>query len=478
MTGQFGKPGRVACRHNATAYGPDTRKARIRMAGNKKMILSAALMHGLGHQPGAWRARKGPSADYVSPDMYVRIARKAEEGKLHVLFLAEQITNQEVGATRPCGAMDTASVLSYMAAVTSRIGLVGTASTTYNQPYDIARRFATVDHLSKGRVGWNCVTTAHAVAAQMFGTGAHPEAADRYARADEFLEVVTRLWESWEPDALVDDKENNRFADPDKIHPINFAGEYYQVRGPLPFIRSRQGRPVIFHAGSSPLGRNQAARFADVIFTAQHTTAGAKAFRDDLRKRAEGHGRSPDAIKILPGMNVVLGETMEEARAKKLALDNGMTLDQQLATMARICGVAADMLRDHLDKPVPLDLLPPDEELKNGTGWRQSVIDLVKEEDLTVRKLLTRSPSSHQHIVGTAANVADAMEERLEAGAADGFTMMVDMLPWGVDDIVNLLVPELQRRGLFHTEYEHEYLRDALGLAHGASTARRETENA
>ncbi len=435
------------------------------MTGECKMILSAALMHGLGHQPGAWRARKGPSSDYVSSDMYAKIARKAEEGKLHVLFLAEQITNQEVGAQRPCGAMDTASVLSYMAAVTSRIGLVGTASSTYNEPYDIARRFASVDHLSKGRVGWNCVTTAHAVAAQMFGTGAHPEAADRYARADEFLEIVTRLWESWEPDALVDDKENNRFADSDKIHPINFSGEYFSVRGPLPFIRSRQGRPVIFHAGSSPRGRDQAARFADVIFTAQHTTAGAKAFRDDLRRRAEGHGRHPDAIKILPGMNVVLGATREEARRKKSALDNAMTLDQLLATMGRICGIGADTLREYLDDPFPLELLPPDEELKNGVGWRRSVIDLVKEENLTVRELLTRSPSSHQHIVGTAADVADAMEERLEAGAADGFTMMVDMLPWGVDDIVDLLVPELQRRGLFHTEYRHAFLRDSLGLA-------------
>ena len=374
--------------------------------------------------------------------------------------------------------MDTAAVLSYMAAVTNRIGLVGTASTTYNQPYDIARKFATADHLSKGRVGWNAVTTAHAVAADMFGTAAHPEAADRYARADEFLEVVTRLWESWEPDALVDDKANNRFADPDKIHPINYSGEHFSVRGPLPFIRSRQGRPVIFHAGSSPRGRDQAARFADVIFTAQHTTEGAKAFRDDLRRRAEGHGRHPDSIKILPGMNVVLGETPEEARRKKSALDNALTPEQLLATMGRICGISADVLGEHLDEPFPLDLLPPDEELKNGVGWRQSVIDLVKAEDLTVRELLTRAPSSHQHIVGTAADVADAMEERLEAGAADGFTMMVDMLPAGVDDIVNLLVPELQRRGLFHTEYSHKHLRDSLGLEEKAALVERAYEDA
>ncbi len=396
--------------------------------------------------------------------MYSAIARKAEEGKLHVVFLAEQITNQEVGALRPCGAMDTAAVLSYMAAVTSRIGLVGTASTTYNQPYDLARRFATVDHLSKGRVGWNCVTTAHAVAAQMFGTGSHPEAPERYTRADEFLDVVIKLWESWDQDALVDDKKNNIFADPSKIRAINHSGENFSVRGPLPFIRSRQGRPVIFHAGSSPAGRDQAARFADVVFTAQHTTEGAKSFRADMRRRAEGHGRHADSIKILPGMNVILGETLAEAKRKKSALDNALTVDQLLATMARICGVSPALLREHLDRPFPIDELPPDEELKNGVGWRKSVIDLVVSEKLTVRELLTRAPSSHQHIVGTAANVADAMEERLAAQAADGFTMMVDMLPEGVDDIVNLLVPELQRRGLFHKEYSHRHLRDALGL--------------
>jgi FMN-dependent oxidoreductase (nitrilotriacetate monooxygenase family) len=369
--------------------------------------------------------------------------------------------------------MDTASVLSYMAAVTSRIGLVGTASTTYNQPYDLARRFATVDHLSKGRVGWNCVTTAHAVAAQMFGTGSHPEAPQRYSRADEFLEVVIKLWQSWEPDALVDDKKNNVFADPGKIHAINHSGENFSVRGPLPFIRSRQGRPLIFHAGSSPTGRDQAARFADVVFTAQHTTDGAKAFRTDIRRRAEAHGRHPDSIKILPGMNVILGETVQEAKRKKAALDNALTLDQLLATMARICGVSPALLREHLDFPFPVAELPPDEELKNGVGWRKSIIDLAVAENLTVREVLTRAPSSHHHIVGTAAAVADAMQERLEAQAADGFTMMVDMLPEGVNDIVNLLVPELQRRGLFHRDYSHRYLRDMLGLEVGTSQAAR-----
>jgi alkanesulfonate monooxygenase SsuD/methylene tetrahydromethanopterin reductase-like flavin-dependent oxidoreductase (luciferase family) len=189
-----------------------------------------------------------------------------------------------------------------------------------------------------------------------------------------------------------------------------------------------------------------------------------------MRRRTEGHGRHPDSIKILPGMNVILGETLEEAKRKKSALDNALTIDQLLATMARITGISIDILREHLDRPFPLAELPPDEVLKNGIGWRQSVIDLVVSENLTVRQLLTRAPSAHQHIVGTAAAVADAMEERLAAQAADGFTMMVDMLPEGVDDIVNLLVPELQRRGLFHKEYSHRYLRDMLGLGQSADS--------
>lgn len=443
------------------------------MAERRQIILTAALMHGLGHQPGAWRVRSGAAADYVSPEMYATIARKAEHGKLHALFLAEQMTNRDTGAERPCGAMDTASVLSYMAAVTSRIGLVGTGSTTYNAPYDLARRFATLDHLAKGRVGWNAVTTANPATAEMYGTTGHPEARERYSRADEFIEVVIKLWESWERDALVGDKENGIFADPAKIHTIDHAGENFSVKGPLPFMRSRQGRPVLFHAGSSPAGRDQAARFADVVFAAQHTIEGARDFRSDMRRRAAGFGRSPDSIKVLPGMNIILGETDEEARRKKVALDNALSLDQLLDAMSKRTGIGVPVLRDNLDRPFPVELLPSDEELKNGIGWRQSVVNLAVTENLTVRELLSRAPSAHHHVIGTAAKVADAMEERMEAGAADGFTMMVDMLPEGIDDIVDLLVPELQRRGLFHKEYDHSYLRDMLGLGDGPRVERK-----
>ena len=222
---------------------------------------------------------------------------------------------------------------------------------------------------------------------------------------------------------------------------------------------------MIFHAGSSPAGRDQAARFADVVFTAQHTTEGAKAFRTDMRRRAEGHGRHPDSIKILPGMNVILGETLDEAKRKKAALDNALTLDQLLAAMARICGVSPAFLREHLDRPFPVAELPSGRGAQErGRLAPQHHRSRGRRKTSRYASFSTRAPSSHHHIVGTAADVADAMEERLEAQAADGFTMMVDMLPEGIDDIVNLLVPELQRRGLFHKEYSHHYLRDALGL--------------
>nr|WP_327530781.1 NtaA/DmoA family FMN-dependent monooxygenase [uncultured Mycolicibacterium sp.] len=442
-----------------------------------QLILAAALMHGLGTQTSAWRVRGGEASDYIRPELYVDLARTGEEGKLHALFLAEQMTNRdgslhqhsgENGTESPCGAMDTATVLSYMAAVTEHIGLVGTGSTTYNQPYDLARRFATLDNLSKGRTGWNSVTTANHATAEMFGGSGldtHPEAAARYARADEFIEIVTELWASWEEGALVGDKAAGFFADPKRVREINYVGKQFSVRGPLPFPATAQGRPVIFHAGSSPEGRDQAARCADVAFTAQHTTEGAREYRDDMRSRAAAYGRNPDDIKVLPGISVVLGGTVAEAEAKKRALDDALPLSRKVSEMHRRTGLSRAVVEEYLDKPLPLHLLPPDSEFKGGIGWRQSIIDLAIAENLTVRELMYRAPGHHQHIIGTAETVADAMQERVSAGACDGFIMMIDMLPEGLHDIVEMLVPELQRRGMFHEDYEHATLRGNLGLS-------------
>ncbi len=426
------------------------------------MILTAALMHGLGIHLGAWMAREGEASDYVSPHLYAEIARTAEAGKLHALFLAEQITNQENGVDRPCGTLDAVTVLAFMAAVTERIGLVGTASTTYNQPYDLARRFATLDHLSRGRVGWNSIATQNPTVIEQFGGGAHPDHEGRYERADEFIEVVLKLWDSWEEGALVGDKTTGLFGRADLVHEINHAGKYFSVRGPLPFPRSPQGRPAIFQAGSSPLGRDQAAKFADAVFTAQHLVEDAVDFRTDMRRRAEAYGRDPNSLKILPGMSLILGETEAKAWERKKRLEEVLGVGPNLAKLARRIGLPVEALE--LDKPLPVHLLVPENEFKGSIGFRRSILNLAKKEALTVRELSLRYGGGHQEVVGTPEQVADIMQEWMQAGAADGFTLMIDMLPSGMHDVVDMLVPELQKRGMFHSEYEHETLRANLGL--------------
>jgi FMN-dependent oxidoreductase (nitrilotriacetate monooxygenase family) len=427
-----------------------------------QMILTAALMHGLGMHTGAWMAREGDASDYLSPTLYTDIARTAEAGKLHAVFLAEQMTNQEVGTERPCGALDTVTVLALMAAVTEKVGLVGTASTTYNQPYDLARRFATLDHLSRGRVGWNSIATQNPTVIEMFGGGEHLDHEARYARADEFIDVVLKLWDSWEDGALVGDKTTGVFGREDLVHEINHVGEFFQVKGPLPFARSPQGRPVIFQAGSSDRGRDQAAKYADAVFTAQHVLEDAIAFRTDMRERAAAYGRDPNSIKIIPGISLILGATEADAKQRKQNMDEVFGTGPNLVKLARRVGLPVEVLE--LDKPFPAHLLGPDEEFTGSIGFRRSIVGLAVKENLTVRELIASYGGGHHQVVGTAEQIADAMEERLRAGAADGFTMMIDMLPSGVHDAVEMLVPELRRRGLFHDDYEADTLRASLGL--------------
>jgi FMN-dependent oxidoreductase (nitrilotriacetate monooxygenase family) len=426
------------------------------------MILSAALMHGLGIHLGAWMAREGEAGDYVSGSFYRKLARAAEAGKLHALFLAEQITNQENGVDRPCGTLDTGITLSLMAGVTEKIGLIGTASTTYNTPYELARRFATLDHLSGGRAGWNSIATQNPHTAQQFGTAEHPDHEERYERADEFIDVVLKLWDSWEEGALVGDKAKAVFGRADLVHEVNHTGKYYTVKGPMPFARTPQGRPVIFQAGSSPLGREQASKFADCVFTAQHLKEDGVDFRTDMRRRCMVTGRHPDSIKILPGMSVILGETEEKAWARKKMLEKVLGFGPNLAKLARRIGMPVEALE--LDKPLPMDKLAPESEFKGSIGFRRSILNLATKDGLTVRELSLRYGGGHQEVVGTPEQVADIMQDWMEAGAADGFTLMVDMLPSGLDQIVELLVPELQRRGMFHRDYEHETLAANLDL--------------
>lgn len=433
------------------------------MSSNRHLLVTGTIM-GLGMHLAAWLGRDGEASDYVNPALYQEVARTAERGKLHGIFLADTLTNAEEGTDRPAlGSMDPAVLLACMAAVTERIGLIGTASTTFNQPFDLARRFATLDHLSGGRAAWNAVTTFVPAVAENFGGAALPDREERYTRADEFVSVVLALWESWQEGALIGDKEGGVFADPDLVRPIDHDGTFYAVKGPLTMPRTPQGRPALFQAGSSPSGRELAAKHSDVVFTAQNVLDAAVEFRTDVRERAARHGRDPDRIKVMPGLLPILGATEEAARARKERLDELAGTGPELAKLARRVGIAVEHLE--LDKPLPVERLSPDEEFGGSIGFRRAAVRLATEENLTVRELLVRNGGGHLQVIGTPEQVADVMATWRDAGAVDGFNLMIDVVPSGVHDVVDLLVPELQSRDLFHSDYEHEHLRENLGVA-------------
>lgn len=440
----------------------------------KQLILSASVM-GLGMHLGAWMARDGAADDYVRVETYAEVARSAEAAKLHALFFADALTNAEEGTERPSlGALDPTIVLTAMASATSRIGLVGTVSTTYTEPYEVARRIATLDHLSNGRAGWNSVATFIPAVAAMFNGRGLPDRTSRYERADEFVRVCLKLWDSWSVDAMVGDKASAVFADPSKVHPIEHSGAHFQVKGPLPLPRSPQGRPVIFQAGSSEEGRDQAARYADVVFTAQHLIRDAVEFRNDIRARAETFGRDPDHVKVLPGISLILGATDEEARDRKALLDKVLGADPEVAKLARRVGLPPAVLV--LDEPFPEHLLCPDAEFSGSVGFRRTLVNLARSESLTVRELIGRYGGGHHQIVGGPKMVADVMEEWCGAGAADGFNLMVDIVPSGFHQIEQLLTPELQRRGLLHMDYQYPTFRENLGLPNESAVPVQEAE--
>lgn len=428
-------------------------------SNNSELILCAALMHGVGMHMGAWSFRDGPAADYVSPHLATQVARIAEEAKLHAIFYADALGIAESGTDRPVSALDPVMLLALISGVTERIGLVATASTTYSDPYLLARIFGTLDHISHGRAGWNSVATFNSAAARQFGADDLPSHEERYARADEFLGLVFKLWDSWEPDALVGDKKQKIFARADAVHRIDHAGTYFKVQGPSPFPRPPQGRPVIFQAGSSEQGREQAAQFADVVFTAQHLLPEAVEFRSDMLRRAAKYGRT---VKVLPGMLCHLGATHAEAEARCKGLDNEVGTGPELVRLAQRSGVPIDALV--LDEKFPVHALVPEEKFKGSLGFRRTLVNLAVKEDYTVRELLLHYGGGHHRVVGTAAEVADIMQAWHAAGAADGFNLMVDALPSGLEAIRDLLVPELQRRGMFHADYDGATFRESLGL--------------
>ncbi len=353
---------------------------------------------------------------------------------------------------------DPLTLLPVLAVDTDHLGLIATASTTFEQPYLIARRFASLDHISGGRAGWNVVTTSNPDAALNFGLEEHMEHDERYARAREFVDVVTGLWDSWADDAFERDVESGIYFDPEKLHVLNHKGRYLQVRGPLNIARPVQGWPVIVQAGASEAGRQLAAETAEVVFAAGGRLPDAQAFYADVKGRMEALGRNRDHLKILPGAFVVVGETVDEAREKRARLDSLVHYESAIASLSIALGHDASVF----DPDAPLPEIPQSNASKTS---RDRVVAMAKRENLTVRQLAQRLGGySGLAFVGTPKTIADSMEEWLIGEGCDGFNVMFPFVPEGLDDFVDKVVPELQRRGLFRREYEGRTLRENLGL--------------
>jgi FMN-dependent oxidoreductase (nitrilotriacetate monooxygenase family) len=392
-----------------------------------------------------------------------RFAQTLERGKFDAFFMADHLAvlNMPVQALKRSGTVtsfDPLVLLPALAAVTERIGLIATGSTTFNQPYDLARKFASLDSLSNGRAGWNIVTTSNPDAALNFNMDEHMQHADRYRRAREFYDVVTGLWDSFADDAFIRDQESGIFFDPEKMHVLDHKGENFSVRGPLNIARPPQGWPVIVQAGASEAGRQLAAETAEIVFAAGGSMAAARAFYADVKGRMPKVGRDPEHLKILPGALVIVGETMEEARAKAQKLDSLVHPESGLASLSVALGCDASGFE--LDAP-----LPEIPETNASKSSRERVIELAKRDNLTVRQLAQHVGGyAGKSFIGTAASIADEMEEWLETRSCDGFNVMFPTVPAGLDEFVDMVVPELQRRGLFRRAYEGTTLREHLGL--------------
>jgi len=392
-----------------------------------------------------------------------RFAQTLERGKFDAFFMADHLAllNMPMAAlmrSATVTSFDPMALLPALAVVTERLGLIATGSTTFDAPYHVARRFASLDHISNGRAAWNIVTTSNPDAALNFGLEEHVEHDERYRRAREFYDVVTGLWDSWADDAFIRDVENGVYFDPDRLHVLNHKGRYFSVRGPLNVARPVQGWPVIVQAGASDAGRQLAAETAEMVFAAGGALPDAQRFYADVKGRMDVLGRDRDHLKILPGALVIVGETAEEARAKKARLDSLVHPDSGIASLSIALGT--DASKFDLDGPLPD--IPETNQSKSG---RQRIMDRARRDGLTVRQLAQIAGTyGGLAMVGTPAMIADEMERWLFSDGCDGFNVMFPYVPGGLDDFVDQVVPELQRRRLFRHEYEGATLRENLGL--------------
>jgi alkanesulfonate monooxygenase len=406
----------------------------------------------------------------------ISVAKSAERGLLDIAFLADGVGirfNDVPGGTlsRVCKNVqfEPLTLLSALAMVTSNVGLVATASTTYNEPYHVARKFASLDHISGGRAGWNVVTSATDMEAQNFGLAGSPPKTGRYDRAAEFVEVVRGLWDSWEDDAFVRDRATGLNYDPSKLHILGHEGEHFRVKGPLNVQRTPQGRPIIVQAGASEQGRELAAATADVVYAAAQTLEDARSYYQDVKRRMARYGRDAEHLKIMPGIMAVPGLTRQEAQDKYEVLQE---LVQPIVGLGALANYLGDLSPYDLDGPVP--------ELPNRRDHSRGEIflEMARRGNLSIKQLYLSiaGGNGHRLVIGTPNDIVDAMEEWFKGGAADGFNLLPTWLPGGLDEVVDLVIPEMQRRGLYRKAYQGRTLRENLGLAwpeHPAAATRR-----
>ncbi|WP_226504706.1 NtaA/DmoA family FMN-dependent monooxygenase [Pseudomonas sp. MWU16-30317] len=414
-----------------------------------------------GRHPASWRVADDPLG-FLSLEFYENIGRLAERGKLDAVFFSDGFDYGGPHVERPWQALDPFIPLTAVARVTQHVGLVATVSSSFHEPYNIARTVASLDFISGGRAAWNVVGTRTPEVAQLFGLEQLLDHDARYARAEEAVEVVKALWGTWDKDALRGDQRSGQFVDVRGIHPIDHQGTYFKVKGALNVPRSPQGRPVVLQAGGSPQGMGLAARHADAVFTVNHSLEAAQAFYRSIKSEAAQYGRGADEILILPGLLPILGSTEAEAIARKDWLDEVSGFERERLDLANSLAIDAQHLK--LDEQLPWTKIEDAARSRAGQGFAKAVLDLAARERLTVRELLKRNPNGHRNIVGTAEQVADSIEQWFRGHAADGFNLNADYFPQGLEAIVEQLVPELQRRGLFRREYEASTLRGNLGL--------------
>lgn len=434
----------------------------------QRQIKLGAFIPATAQHAAGWRHPESRPQDHLNIDYIIELAKTAERGLFDAYFLADGLSvswgNAREGdrglGDKPVG-FEPVTLFAALATVTKNIGFIATASTTYEDPYLLARKFASLDHISKGRAAWNVVTTASPDTARNFGLNEHPNPHARYERADEFINVTQKLWDSWEDDAFIYNKESGQFFHANKIHEPKHEGKYFRIEGPLNVSRPPQGYPVIVQAGQSEDGRELAGKYAEVIFTAQQNLADAQEFYRDVKNRLVKYGRHADDLKIMPGVSIFVAQTEQEAQEKYELLNS---LIHPNVGLSLLSGLSGGINLDKYDLDAPFPKLE-DTDI-NFSSRQKMMIDIARKHNFSIRQLYEYIAGARGHwtLIGTPEQVVNELQNWFENEAADGFNILPPTSPAGLNDFVNLIVPELQRRGLFRTEYEGSTLRENLGL--------------